>query len=120
MKTEWVNRIAMGIGLIVAALIYVAIVQWLHWVGWLVEIGWLLLLQVFFDQRIRHKKRLLIKMWRLAEQLGYGDAEIAELTPQYGRIDWQLAHTDNFQFQPSDVVIAQVTDQLEKDLAARA
>ena len=57
MKTEWVNRIAMGIGLIVAALIYVAIVQWLHWVGWLVEIGWLLLLQVFFDQRIRHKKR---------------------------------------------------------------
>ena len=108
------------IGLIVAALIYVAIVQWLHWVGWLVEIGWLLLLQVFFDQWIRHKKRLLTKMWTLAEQLGYGDAEIAELTPQYGAIDWKLAHLDNFQFQPSDAIIAKVTDQFEKDLEARA
>ncbi|KRL47190.1 hypothetical protein [Lacticaseibacillus manihotivorans] len=120
MKTEWVNRFGVAIGIIVAILIYVFIVDSLHWYGWLVEIGWLILLQLFFDQRIRHKKRLLTKMWALAEQLGYGDAEIAELTPKYGRIDWQLAHTDNFQFQPSDVVIAQVTDQLEKDLEARA
>lgn len=120
MKTEWVNRFGVATGIIVAILIYVFIVDSLHWYGWLAEIGWLILLQLYFDRRIRHKKRLLTKMWRLAEQLGYGDAEIAELTPQYGRIDWQLAHTDNFQFQPSDVVIAQVTDQLKKDLAVRA
>lgn len=120
MKTEWVNRLVMGVALVVAAVIYFTIVQWLHWYGWLVEIGWLILLQVFFDRSIRHKKQLLTKMWGLADQLGYDEAKLAQFTPQYGRIDWQLAHVDNLQFQPSDVVIAQVTDQLEKDLEARA
>lgn len=120
MKTEWVNRLGVAIGLIGAILIYVFIVDALHWYGWLAEIGWLILLQVFFNQRIRHKKRLLTKMWALADQLGYDDAKIAQLTPQYGAIDWQLAHLDHLQFQPSDVVIAQVSDQLAQQLEARA
>ncbi|WP_243680708.1 hypothetical protein [Lacticaseibacillus manihotivorans] len=48
MKTEWVNRFGVAIGIIVAILIYVFIVDSLHWYGWLVEIGWLILLQLFF------------------------------------------------------------------------
>mgnify|MGYP004700433909 CR=1 FL=1 len=119
MKTVWMNRLVMGVGLIVATLLYFTIVQWLHWYGWVAEIGWLLLLQVFFDRRIRRKRYLLTTMWALAEQLGYDEAKISQFTPQYGRIDWKLAHPDNLQFQPSDGVIAQVTQQLEKDLAAR-
>jgi hypothetical protein len=48
MKTEWVNRFGVAIGIIVAILIYVFIVDALHWYGWLIEIGWLILLQVIF------------------------------------------------------------------------
>jgi hypothetical protein len=120
MKTEWVNRIVMGIWLIVAALIYVSIVQWLHWYGWLAEIAWVITVQLVLDRYEKRKRQALTKLWALADQLGYDEAKIAQFTPQYGRIDWQLAHPDNLQFQPSDSVIAQVIDQLERDLETLA
>lgn len=119
MKTVWVNRVVIGIGLVGVTILYFAVVQWLHWYGWLVELIWLIGMQLLFDRFARKKRRALTKLWTLADQLGYDAAKLSQLTPQYGRLDWQLSRPDNFQFQPSDAAIAKVTAQLEQDLEAK-
>lgn len=120
MKTVWVNRLGIAIAIIGVGLVYAVVSQWLNLNSWWGQVGWIIFLQLMFDRLIHRKKQALTKLWALADQLGYDASKLSQFTPQYGRLDRELVHPDNLQFQPSDAAIAKVTAQLEHDLEAQA
>lgn len=61
----------------------------------------------------------LRRLWGLADELGYDEAELSRRAPQYGRIDWALSRPDKLQFFPSDRVVARLADELTLEYAQR-
>ncbi|MFD1393251.1 hypothetical protein ACFQ3L_06660 [Lacticaseibacillus jixianensis] len=66
----------------------------------------------------RQRAKHLTQMLALADQLGYGPADLKQLEPRYGVIDWQLSHPEKMQFYPSDTLVKKLTKQFETELFA--
>ena len=62
---------------------------------------------------MRLRTNQLAHLWQLADQLGYGPAELkAKSTATYGVIDWSLSRPENLQFLPRDIVVSRLIKQL--------
>lgn len=61
----------------------------------------------------------LRRLWGLADELGYDEAELSRRAPQYGRIDWALSRPEKLQFFPRDRVVARLADELTLEYAQR-
>ncbi|WP_390406431.1 hypothetical protein [Lacticaseibacillus jixiensis] len=62
----------------------------------------------------------LRRLWGLADQLGYGPAELKQRAPQYGTIDWALSRPEQLQFYPSDRIVARLCDEFTLEVAERS
>ena len=72
------------------------------------------------NQDAKRRTKHLTQMWQLADQLGYGPAELKRREPKYGSIDWQLSRPESRQFYPNDKVVVRLIQQFEDELKQQA
>lgn len=80
---------------------------------------WLIFVVTISGYNDRQRAKHLTQMWVLADQLGYGPAELKQREPRYGVIDWQLSRPERIQFYPSDTAVKKLTKQFETELSLR-
>ncbi|WP_390410485.1 hypothetical protein [Lacticaseibacillus jixiensis] len=75
---------------------------------------------VISGQRVqRNNRRLLAKMWALADELGYTAADLKRLSGKYGELDWAATRPERLTFFPGVKLIKQLTCQMQDELRLR-
>lgn len=82
----------------------------------LVDIVGLVIWFAYSVYNTRMRKKRLIKMWDLADQLGYGPEELKKFEPRYGKIDWEFSRPEKLEFYPSDRAVIKLIDQFNSEL----
>lgn len=83
----------------------------------IVDVLMLILYAVISGNTARARTKQLIKMWQLADQLGYRPVDLKEIEPRYGVIDWQLFRPEKLQFYPSNKVVKDLVNRFDTELS---